>query len=328
MRRRDFTLALGSAALAWPMAARAQAERVRHIAMLMLYPKDDPQGELRVRAFRQELETLGWRVGQNLELNVRWGVGDAEWIRSAVPELLQSPPDVFVANGEATARVVKQLTATVPVVFIAGGDPVAEGLVQSLARPGGNITGFTVLESSLGAKLLELLKAVAPHVANAAVLFSPDNLGNQRIFELAKRAGAGLSVEVTDAPWRDAKTFETSMAKWARASDFGLIVPPDPRTSSERGLIIELANRYRIPTIYGLKVATVDGGLASYGVDIPTLFREAARYASRILKGERPGDLPVQLPIKFELVINLKTAKALGLVVPDKLVATADEVIE
>lgn len=328
MRRREFITLLGGAAAAWPGVAHAQADRVRHIAVLMLYPEHDPQGELRAAAFRQELEALGWKIGENLQINLRWGIGTAEWIRDAGAELLQTAPDIVVANGEAAAQVVKQLTATVPIIFIAGGDPVGEGLVQSLAHPGGNLTGFTVLEPSLGAKLFELLKGLAPRIAKAAVLFSSDNLGNKRTFESAKLAGAGLSVEVFAAQWRDPPELETSMAKWGQASDFGLIVPPDPRTSARRREIIALADRYRVPTIYGLRFEAVEGGLASYGVDIPTLFREAARYASRILKGEKPGDLPVQLPTKFELVINLKTAKSLGLVVPEKLLATADEVIE
>jgi putative tryptophan/tyrosine transport system substrate-binding protein len=301
---------------------------MRRIAVLILYPENDPQGGLRTTAFQQELERLGWKIGQNLQINHRWGTGDAEWIRGAARQLLEPMPDLIVANGSAAARAVKQLTATVPVVFIAGGDPVAEGLVQSLAHPGGNVTGFTVLEPGLGAKLLELLKELAPRVAKVAVLFSPDGVANQQEFESAKAAGAGLSVEVTHSPWSDPTELEASMAKWGQASDFGLIVSPDPRATAQRGLFIELADRYRLPAIYGMRVATVDGGLASYGVDVPTLFREAARYASHILKGEKPGALPVQLPTKFELAINMKTAKALGLVVPDWLLATADEVIE
>ena len=328
MKRRDFIAALGSAAAAWPLAAPAQAERTRHIAVLMLYPESDPQGQIRAAAFRKELEKLGWTVGGNLRIDFHWGTGDSDWIRSAAAQLLTPAPDLIVANGDAAARIVQQSTASVPVVFIAGGDPVADGMVQSLAHPAGNMTGFTVLEPSLGAKLLELLKGLTPRLAKVAMVFNPDNLGNRRTFESAKAAGPKFAVEVTEAPWRGAAEFETTMTQWSQQPDFGLIVPPDPAINSQRALIIALAARYRMPAIYGLRAAAVEGGLLSYGVDVPELFRQAATYASRILKGEKPGDLPVQLPTKFELVINLKTAKALGLAVPDKLLATADEVVE
>ena len=328
MKRRDFIAALGGAAVSWPLAARAQTERLRRIAVLMLYPESDPQGQIRATAFRKELEKLGWTVGGNLQIDFHWGTGDSDWIRSATAQLLASAPDLIVANGDAAARIVRQSTASVPVIFIAGGDPVAGGLVQSLAHPGGNVTGFTVLEPSLGAKLLELLKELTPRLARVAVLFNPDNLGNQQTFESAKAAAPKFAVDVTEAPWRGAAEFETAMLQWGQQPDFGLIVPPDPAINSQRALIIALAARYRLPVIYGLRVAAADGGLMSYGIDIPELFRQAADYASRILKGEKPADLPVQLPTKFELVINLKTAKAFGLAVPDKLLATADEVIE
>jgi putative tryptophan/tyrosine transport system substrate-binding protein len=328
MKRREFIAAIGSAAAAWPLAARAQAERTRRIAVLMLYPESDPQGQIRATAFRKELEKLGWTVGGNLQIDFRWGTGDSGWIRSTVAELLASVPDLILANGDAAARIVRQSTGSVPVIFIAGGDPVAGGLVQSLAHPGGNVTGFTVLEPSLGAKLLELLKGLTPRLASVAVLFNPDNLGNQQTFESAKAAAPKFAVDVTEAPWRGAAQFETTMTQWGQLPDFGLIVPPDPAINSQRALIIALAARYQLPVVYGLRVAAADGGLMSYGIDVPELFRQAATYASRILKGEKSADLPVQLPTKFELVINLKTAKTLGLTVPDKLLATADEVIE
>jgi putative ABC transport system substrate-binding protein len=241
---------------------------------------------------------------------------------------LTSAPDLILANGDATARILRRSTTSVPVIFIAGGDPVAGGLVQSLAHPGGNVTGFTVLEPSLGAKLLELLKELTPHLARVAVLFNPDNLGNRQTFDSAKAAAPKFAVDVTEAPWRGAPEFETAMTQWGQQRDFGLIVPPDPAINSQRALIIALAVRYRLPVVYGLRVAAAEGGLMSYGVNVPELFRLAAAYANRLLRGEKPADLPVQLPTKFELVINLKTAKALGLAVPDKLLATADEVIE
>jgi len=328
MKRRDFIAAIGSAAAAWPLAARAQAERTRRIVVLMLYPESDPQGQIRAAAFRKELEKLGWTIGGNLRIDFHWGTGDSDWIRSAAAQLLASAPDLIVANGDTAARIVQRLTTSVPMVFMAGGDPVTGGLVQSLAHPGGNVTGFAVLEPSLGAKLLELLKAVTPRLAKVAVLFNPDNLGNQQTFESAKAAAPKLAVDVTEAPWRGAAEIETAMTQWGQQPDFGMIVPPDPVINSQRARIITMAARYRLPVIYGLRVAAADGGLMSYGIDIPELFRQAAAYASRILKGEKPGDLPAQLPTKFELVINLKTSKMLGLTVPDRLLATADEVIE
>jgi putative tryptophan/tyrosine transport system substrate-binding protein len=327
MKRRDFIAAIGSA-VAWPHAALAQAERTRRIVVLMLYPESDPQGQLRAAAFRKELEKLGWTIGGNLRIDFHWGTGDSDWIRSAAAQLLASAPDLIVANGDTAARIVQRLTTSVPMVFMAGGDPVTDGLVQSLAHPGGNVTGFTVLEPSLGAKLLELLKAMTPRLAKVAVLFNPDNLGNQQTFDSAKAAAPKLAVDVTEAPWRGAAEIETAMMQWGQQPDFGMIVPPDPVINSQRARIIAAAARYRLPVIYGLRVAAADGGLMSYGIDIPELFRQAAVYASRILKGEKPGDLPAQLPTKFELVINLKTAKMLDLTVPDRLLATADEVIE
>jgi putative tryptophan/tyrosine transport system substrate-binding protein len=326
--RRQVIFAIGGMAVAWPLAARAQAERARRIAVLMLYPESDSQGQLRAAAFRKELENLGWTVGGNLQIDFHWGTGDSDWIRSATARLLASAPDVIVANGDAAARIVQQSTTSVPVIFIVGGDPVAGGLVQSLAHPGGNVTGFTVLEPSVGAKLLELLKGLAPGLARVAVLFSPDNLGNRRTFESAKAAAPKFAVEVTEAPWRGAAEFETAMNQWGQLPDFGLIVPPDPAINAQRALFIALAAHHRLPVIYTLGAAAAEGGLISYGVDIPELFRQAGTYVSRILKGEKPSDLPAQLPTKFELVINLKTAKTLGLAVPDKLLATADEVIE
>jgi putative ABC transport system substrate-binding protein len=329
LRRRQFITLLGGAAAVWPLAARAQQpERMRRIGVLMLYPENDPEGRLRASAFRQGLEKLGWAVGRNVQIDFHWGVGDARWIRSAVTDLLRSTPDVILANGDAAATMVQQLTRKVPVIFIAGSDPVADGLVQSLARPGGNLTGFSVLEPSLGSKLLELLKGIAPRVARVAILFNPDNPGNRRLSTWAMAAAPRFAVEVVAAPLRESTEIEAAMEQWGRDPDNGLIVPPDPSTNSHRKLIVELAARYRLPAIHALRAATTEGGLMSYGVDLPDLFRQAAAYADRIVKGENPAELPVQFPTKFELVINLKTAKALDLSVPPMLLALADEVIE
>jgi putative tryptophan/tyrosine transport system substrate-binding protein len=333
MTRRQFITLLGGAAAAWPLAARAQQpERIRRIGVLMLYPENDPQGQLRATAFRQGLEKLGWAVGRNVQIDFQWGSGDVDWIRSAAAQLLRLAPDVILANGDAAARTVQQSTRTVPAIFIAGSDPVANDLVQSLAHPSGNLTGFSVLEPSLGTKLLELLKEIAPSVARVAVLFNQDNPGNRAVYASAAAAAPKFAVEVVAVPLRESHEIEAeieaAMAQWGREPDYGLIVLPDPSTNSHRKLIIELAARHRLPAIHALRAATADGGLMSYGVDLPDLFRQAAIYADRILKGDKPADLPVQLPTKFELAINLKTAKALGLTVPNTLLVSADEVIE
>jgi putative tryptophan/tyrosine transport system substrate-binding protein len=333
MRRREFITLIGTASAVWPLAAHAQQpDRVRRIDVLMLYPENDTAGQLRATAFRQGLEKLGWAVGRNVQIDFHWGLGDTDWIRSSAARLLALAPDLILANGDAAAKTIQQSTRTVPVIFIAGSDAVANGLVQSLAHPGGNLTGFTVLEPSLGAKLLELLKEIAPNVARVAVLFNQDNPGNRGVSASAAAAAPRFAVEVVAVPLRESNEIEAeieaAMAQWGREPDYGLIVLPDPSTNSHRKLIIELAARHRLPAIHALRAATADGGLMSYGVDLPDLFRRAATYADRILKGDKPADLPVQLPTKFELAINLKTAKALGLTVPNTLLVSTDEVIE
>jgi putative ABC transport system substrate-binding protein len=327
MKRRTFITLLGGAAAAWPLAARAQQAGVRRIGVLMLYPENDPEGQLRATAFRNGLQKRGWAVGGNVEIDFQWGFGDANWIRSAGAQLLRSGADVVLANGTPAARTMQQLTRTVPVIFIAGSDPVVDGLVVSLARPGGNLTGLYVFEPSIGAKLLELLKEIAPHVARAAILFNPDAKAASWVAAAAAVAPR-FAVEVIEAPVRDSNEIETTIAQWGRQSNYGLIVLPDPATNAHRKLINELAARYRLPAIHALSGATRDGGLMSYGVDLPDVFRQAAAYADRILKGDKPADLPVQLPTKFELAINFKAAKALGLIVPNSLMVSADEVIE
>jgi len=330
MRRRDFITLLGGAAAAGSakVALAQQAEKLRRIGVLMLYPENDPAGQVRAAAFRQGLEALGWKIGRNVLVDFRWGLGDAEWIRSAAAQLEQLTPDVIVANGDAAARTVQQSVHLVPVIFIAGSDPVAEGLVRSLAHPGSNVTGFSVLEPSLGTKLLELLNEIAPKLVRVAILFNPDNPGNQLVAAAVSAAAPRFGVEAVAAPLRDSTEIEAAMTEWGRQRNNGLIVLPDPNTNTHRSLIVALAARHHIPTIYALRAATADGGLMSYGVDYPDLFRKAAGYADRILKGAKPNDLPVQLPTKFELAINLKTAKTLGLVVPPTLLSIADEVIE
>ena len=329
MKRRGFILALGGAALARPLPLGAQpGERVRRIGVLMLYGESDAAGQERAAAFRQGLEKLGWTVGRNVQIDYRWGIGDGDWIRSAVAELLSRTPDAILANGGPAMRAAQQANRTVPIIFIGGADPVAEGLVQSLANPGGNVTGFTVLESSVGAKLLDLLMQLAPRVRRIAVLVNPDNPANRRLFDTAAAAAQKFAVEVVVAPARETADIEMVMARLGREPDHGLIVTPDPSTTMHRKLIVDMAARYRLPTIYSLRAATIDGGLISYGVDLPQLFRQAAGHVDRVLRGSRPADLPVVQPTKFELIVNLKTAKALGLEVPPTLLVAADEVIE
>jgi putative ABC transport system substrate-binding protein len=328
MKRREFITLIGGAA-AWPLAARAQQPNsIRRIGLLMMYPERDPQGELRAGVFQREIEKTGWKVGGNLQINFHWGTGNADWVRSAVVQILSQTPDVMLANGDAAIKVAQQSTQTVPVIFIASGDPVADGLVASLAHPGGNITGFAVMEPTLGGKLLDMLKQVAPQVTRVGVLVNPDSITHQRIFSLLTSAAPKFTVEVVKAPAREPAQIEAAMTQWGQVSGYGLIVPSDPSTNAQRKLIIELAARYQMPAVYALRAAAADGGLMSYGVDIPELFRQSAIYADRILKGEKPAELPVQLPTKFELVINMKTAKAFGLTIPPGVLAIADEVIE
>jgi putative tryptophan/tyrosine transport system substrate-binding protein len=327
MRRRDFITLVGGGAI-WPLAAQAlQSERMRRIGVLMLYPESDPQGQLRAAAFRQGLQKLGWEVGRNVQVDIQWGFGDTDWLRSAAAQLLRLAPDVIVANGTPAAKTMQQASRTVPVIFIAGSDPVVDGLVPSLAHPGGNMTGFYVFEPSLGAKLLDLLKEIAPHVSHVAILSNPD-ANPASWFASAAAAAPKLAVEVVTAPMRDSSEIEAAMAQWGHEPNFGLIVVPDPATNAHRKLINELAVSHRIPVIHALRAAAVEGGLMSYGVDLPNLFRQAAIYADRILKGTDPADLPIFLPTKFELVVNLTTARTLGIDVPMSVMLRADEMLD
>ena len=329
MRRREFIALAGGAAISWPRAARAQqAQRLRRVSVLMLYPEDDPRGQARARAFRETLEKLGWTDGRNIQIDYQWGAGDPEWVRTTIAQMVKSAPDVIVSNGGQTVLALQQATRTIPVVFIGGADLRADGVVESLARPGGNFTGFMVLEPSQGTKLLGLLKELAPRLKRVAVMIRPDNAGAGRLADAVAAAGGKLGVASVTAPVRDEAEIEAVLLKLATEPDSGLIVPPDPTVISHRKLIVELAARYRLPAIYGVREIIAEGGLIAYGVDFPELFRQAAGYADRVLRGAKPGDLPVQAPTKFELAINMKTAKALGLEVPQTLLVAAAEVIE
>jgi len=329
IRRRQFITLLGGSA-AWPLAARGQqAERMRRIGVLMNLAADDPQTLNRIAAFHQGLQELGWTIGRNVQIEYRWNpVGVADRYRRYAEELVALAPDVLLASG-SSAYPLQQTTHTVPIVFANVVDPVGAGLVANLARPGGNVTGFMNVEYGISGKWLELLKQIAPHVARAAILRDPTNpvsIGQlAAIQSVAPSFGVELSPLNVGAPDDD---IERAVSAFARTSNGGLIVVIGAQGAVHRELIVTLAARHRLPAIYPYRYFITIGGLISYGPDEIDQFRRAAGYVDRILKGERPGDLPIQAPIKYELVINLKTAKAIGLNVPQSLLVAADEVIE
>ena len=330
MKRRDFITLLGGAtAVAWPLAARAQQpDRMRRIGMLLTAAADDPESLARVAAFLQALAQLGWTVGRNVRIESRWGAGNADVIRKHAVELAALAPDVILAHGAATVGPLLQATRTVPIVFPVVGDPVAAGFVDSLARPGGNATGFMTFEYSTAGKWLELLKEIAPGLTRVAVLRDPAIPTGPAQFGVIQAVAPSLRMEVNPVNMRDAGEIECAVAAFARSSNGGLIVPASGSAQRHRDLIITLAARHKLPAVYWEGLFVAAGGLISYGPNEVEQYRQAAGYADRILKGEKPADLPVQAPTKYELVINLKTAKALGLTVPDSLLARADEVIE
>ena len=328
MKRREFINFVGGAA-AWPLAAHAQQpDRTRRIGVLMLEPASNSEGQSRVAAFRQALEKLGWTDGRNLRVDYRWGAFDVERARAGITELLKLAPDVILAEGSLGLAAVQEATGSVPTVFVLVSEPVAQGFVQSLAHPGGNITGFTNFEPTVGAKWLELLKDIAPRVKRVAVMFYQDSSSAVPFFSQSAAAAQIFSVEVVEARLHEPADIGAVMAMLAHEPGGGLILPPDPFTNTHRKLIVELAARYRLPAIYSRRFFADEGGLVSYGNDSVDQFRQSAAYVDRIVRGEKPAELPVQQPTKFELVINLKTAKALGLTVPLSLLTRADEVIE
>jgi putative tryptophan/tyrosine transport system substrate-binding protein len=329
VRRREFISLFGGAVAAWPLTVRAQQpERVRRIGVLMVLNENDPQSQGRVTAFQQGLENLGWTVGRNLAIDYRWGVSSDERARASAAQLLRLAPDLILANGVSAVRAAQQATRTVPIVFIGASEPVALGLVASLARPGGNTTGFTNLEPSVGGKWVELLKEIAPSVTRVALIFNPASPSPVQFMLPAQAAGVGLGLETGEVHVHDAAEIEMVLAGLGREPGVGLIFPPDTFTGFHRQLIVELAARYRLPAIYPFGFFAAAGGLLSYGPDVTDQFRRSVTYVDRILRGETPGDLPVQQPTKFEFVINLRAVKALGLDIPPTLLARADEVIE
>jgi putative ABC transport system substrate-binding protein len=330
MRRREFIRLFGGAAAAWPLAARAQQpDRVRRIGVLMGYAESDQEAQAWVAAFREGLQKLGWTEGRNIRIDTRWAAADAELMQRFAQELVALQPDLILSQITPTTAALLQQTRTIPVIFAMVADPIGSGFVASLSQPGGNVTGFAALESSLGGKWLELLKEIAPRVNRVALLFNPATAPYAEVYlNPFKAAAASFAVQAIAAPVRDTSELEAVVAAQAREPNSGLIVMPDSFLIVHRAEITSLAARYRLPAVYPYRQFTELGGLLSYGFDRLDNFRGAANYADRILKGAKPSELPVQAPVKFELVINLKTAKALGLDVPLQLQQRADEVIE
>ena len=327
MRRREFIGLLGGAAASWPLGARAQ-ERVRRIGMLHAQAENDVERQQSVAVFRQELQRLGWVEGRNIQIEYRWSAGNAADTRKYAAELVALSPDVIFTSGVAPLAPLTQATSNVPIVFVLVADPVGAGFVNSLARPGGNVTGFTALEYGFGGKWLELLKEIAPGVKRAAVLRDPTISAGIGLFGAIQSVAPSLSVDVVPVSVRDAAEIERAVAGVASVPNSGMIVTPSALAFVDRDLIVTLAARHKLPAVYPAPAFVTAGGLSGYTPSNIDQYRRAATYVDRILKGEKPADLPVQAPTKYELVINLKTAKALGLDVPLILQQRADEVIE
>jgi ABC-type uncharacterized transport system substrate-binding protein len=329
MRRRDFVKAIASSSVAWPLAARAQqTDQVRRVGVLMNVAPEHPEGQPFVAAFRQALQRLGWIEGRNIRIDIRWGENDVERDRRYAADLVALTPDVVLAAGTLSVTALQRVSRTLPIVFVDVSDPVGAGLVERMDRPGGSTTGFMIFEYSLSAKWIELLKQVAPNVRRAAVIRNAANPAGIAQFGAIRTTASSLGVDVSPIDIRDAGDIEHAIAELARSPNAGLIVTSSAAVSAHIDQIITLAGRYKLPAVYSDRFVAVSGGLISYGPERIDQFRHAADYIDRILKGEKPADLPVQAPTKFELVINLKTAKAIGLSVPASLLASADEVIE
>ncbi len=328
MRRREFITLLGGAAAAWPLAARAQQPNgVRRIGVLIALAESDPEAQARAAAFRDGLQKLGWTEGHNIRIDYRWAA-DADHLLAYAAELVGLAPDVIVGNSSALVAALQRATGTIPIVFAQVADPVGQGFVASLARPGGNITGFATTAATFSVKWLELLKEIAPRVTRVAVIYDPANPNWAGYLRGIEARAPLFGVQLSATRVRNAEEIERAIDALARETNGGLIVGSSSLTGVHRELIIALAARHRLPAVYQFRYFVTSGGLASYGIDNIDLFRRAASYVDRILKGEKPGDLPVQYATKFELVINLKTAKALGLDPPVTLLARTDEVIE
>jgi putative ABC transport system substrate-binding protein len=328
MKRREFITLLGGAEAAWPVTAWAQSDRTRRIGMLMGYPEGDPHAQANVKAMQQGLQSLGWIDGKNVTIDYRWAGGDPEKARAFAKELVGMAPDVIVPSTNQVTAILRQETSSIPIVFVFVGDPVGSGFAASLANPGGNSTGFANFENSTGGKWLELFSEVAPNVKRAGFLFNPDAPPNVGFYRAAEAAAASLGREVVPLPVHNAAEIERSIATLAQSGSVGLIVAPHAVTLGNRDLIVGLAARHKLPAVYSDRYFAESGGLLSFGNNTADMFQRSASYIDRIFKGAKPADLPVQLPTKFELIINLKTAKELGLQVPAMMLTRADEVIE
>jgi len=327
MRRRDFIAVFGGAAVTWPFGAGAQqGKRMRRIGVLMNRAADIPEGQDRLAAFHQGLQELGWRIGHNVRIDTRWSADNADQSAKYAAELVALAPDIVLASGTLAVTALQHISRTLPIVFAAVADPVGAGIVDSLAHPGGNATGFMNYEYNLAAKYLELLKEIAPRVTRVAIIRNAAHPAGVAQFGALQNAARSLGVETSPVGVRDAREIERSVEAFARLPNGGLVVTQT--ANFYRDLIIAVAGRHKLPAVYGLRYDVAGGGLISYGPDIVDQFRQAGGYIDRILKGEKPADLPVQAPTKYQLVLNLKTAKALGLEVPATLLARADEVIE
>jgi putative ABC transport system substrate-binding protein len=329
MRRREFIALVGGVVVTWPSAVLGQqAERMRRVAVVMGTVRDDPQTKPRIAAFLQRLQELGWTDGRNVQIEYRWGAGSSDDMRKHAAELVALAPDAILASGTMSLTHTLQATRTVPIVFALVVDPVGAGFVESLSRPGGNVTGFMQFEYSLSGKWLELLKQIAPGVTRAAVIRDPAITSGIGQFAVIQSVAPSVGIEVSPVNVRDAAEIERAVAAFAGTSNGGLIITASALSVVHRELIITLAARHKLPAVYYRRGFVDDGGLISYGPDLDDEFRRAAGYVDRILKGEKPGNLPVQAPTKYELVINLKTAKALGIAIPPTLLGRADGVIE
>jgi putative tryptophan/tyrosine transport system substrate-binding protein len=328
MRRREFMIMAAASAACWPLVARGGDGRPRRIGVLMGITADDSESQLRLAAFAQTLQQLGWTIGQNVSIDYRWGGGDPDAMRKHAAELVALAPDVIMANSSVAVSRMLQATRSIPIVFTTVADPVGAGYIQSLAHPGGNTTGFINFEYSIGGKWLELLKELAPHVVRVAVLRESAVAAGAGQFGAIQASAASLGVELRPIDVRDAVEIEQAITAFARDPNGGLIITGSPAASIHRKLVFALAARYRLPAVYNTRFYVTDGGLISYGPDFIEQYRGAARYIDRILKGEKAADLPVQAPTRYEMAINLKTAEALGLQLPPTLLARADVVIE
>jgi ABC-type uncharacterized transport system substrate-binding protein len=328
LKRRSFITLLGGAVAAWPLGLRGQQGRVRRIGILMAYRPSDAEMQARVGALQQELQRLGWTKGVNIQFDERWTTDDMELVRNNAANLVELNPDVIIATGGRVVPIFIALTRSIPIIIPGSGDPVANGWVKSLARPDGNVTGFTFYESPVLGKMLEMLRQIAPGMSRVAVIYNPDNAANASALRLSDEFARSLGIEPVRTPFRTLSDIERALEPIAKAGNTGILSIPDITVTQLRVQIAELAVRLRLPAIYSDRILVTSGGLVSYDADRIDIYRRAASYIDRVLRGEKVGDLPFQQPTKYQLTINLRTAKAIGLTISDMLLARADEVIE